>query len=40
MTACGYFTTALGPGMDLAYEAHFHFDSGLHGATANYRICE
>lgn len=40
MTACGYFTTVLGPGSDTAHEAHFHFDSGLHGATPNYRICE
>ena len=40
MTACGYFTTVLGPGADPAHEAHFHFDSGLHGATPNYRICE
>jgi hypothetical protein len=40
MTACGYFTTVLGPGTDPAHEAHFHFDSGLHGATPNYRICQ
>ena len=40
MTACGYFTTVLGPGTDPAHEAHFHFNSGLHGATPNYRICE
>ena len=40
MTACGYFTTVLGPGSDTAHEAHFHFDSGLHRATPNYRICE
>jgi hypothetical protein len=40
MAACGYFTTVLGPGTDPAHEAHFHFDSGLHGATPNYRICE
>jgi hypothetical protein len=40
MTACGYFTTVLGPGTDPAHEAHFHFDSALHGATPNYRICE
>jgi hypothetical protein len=40
MTARGYFTTVLGPGTDPAHEAHFHFDSGLHGATPNYRICE
>ncbi len=40
MTACGYFTTVLGPGADAAHEAHFHFDFGIHGATPNYRICE
>ncbi len=40
MTACGYFTTVLGPGSDPAHESHFHFDTGLHGATPNYRICE
>jgi hypothetical protein len=39
-TACSYFTTVLGPGSDPAHEAHFHFDTGLHGATPNYRICE
>jgi len=39
-TACGYFTTILGPGSDPAHEDHFHFDSGMHGATPNYRICE
>ena len=39
-TACGYFTTVLGPGSDPAHEDHFHFDTGLHGATPNYRICE
>ena len=40
MTACGYFTTVLGPGADPAHAEHFHFDTGLHGATPNYRICE
>jgi len=40
MTACGYFTTVLGPGADAAHAEHFHFDSGVHGATPNYRICE
>jgi hypothetical protein len=40
MTACGYFTTVLGPGADAAHEAHLHFDSAVHGATPNYRICE
>jgi len=39
-TACGYFTTVLGPGSDSAHAEHFHFDTGIHGATANYRICE
>ncbi len=39
-TACGYFTTVLGPGTDPAHAEHLHFDSGLHGATPNYRICE
>lgn len=40
MSACGYFTTVLGPGADPAHEAHLHFDSRVHGATPNYRICE
>ncbi len=40
MSACGYFTTVLGPGADPSHEAHLHFDSGVHGATPNYRICE
>jgi hypothetical protein len=39
-TACGYFTTVLGPGTDPAHEAHLHVDSLVHGATPNYRICE
>ena len=39
-TACGYFTTILGPGSNDAHKEHFHFDIGLHGASANYRICE
>jgi Extensin-like protein C-terminus len=39
-TACGYFTTVLGPGSDAAHAEHFHFDTGLHGVTPNYRICE
>ncbi|WP_158817896.1 extensin family protein [Methylocapsa sp. S129] len=40
MTACGYFTTVLGPGSDPAHEEHLHFDAAVHGATPNYRICE
>jgi hypothetical protein len=39
-TACAYFTTVLGPGADSAHAEHFHFDTGMHGATPNYRICE
>jgi hypothetical protein len=39
-TACGYFTTVLGPGSDAAHAEHLHFDSGMHGSTPNYRICE
>jgi hypothetical protein len=39
-TGCGYFTTILGPGSNDAHKEHFHFDMGLHGASANYRICE
>jgi hypothetical protein len=40
MTACGYFTTILGPGTDAAHAEHLHFDSSMHGSTPNYRICE
>jgi hypothetical protein len=39
-TACGYFTTILGPGSNASHADHLHFDLGLHGKTANYRICE
>jgi hypothetical protein len=39
-TACGYFTTVLGPGTDQAHENHLHFDTGVHGTIPNYRICE
>jgi hypothetical protein len=39
-SACGYFTTVLGPGSNAAHEKHFHFDLGVHGKTGNYRICE
>ena len=40
MTACGYFTTVLGPGADPQHETHLHLDMLKHGGTANYRICE
>ena len=39
-SACGYFTTVLGPGADAAHASHFHFDLGLHGKSGKYRICE
>jgi hypothetical protein len=39
-TACGYFTTVLGPGTDAAHAEHLHFDTMVHGGIANYRICE
>jgi hypothetical protein len=40
MTACGYFTTVLGPGADPQHETHLHLDMLMHGGTANHRICE
>lgn len=40
MTACGYFTTVLGPGANPQHETHLHLDMLMHGGTANYRICE
>ncbi|HEY7766435.1 MAG TPA: extensin family protein [Aestuariivirgaceae bacterium] len=39
-SACGYFTTVLGPGSNAAHESHFHFDLGRHGKSGDYRICE
>jgi hypothetical protein len=39
-SACGYFTTVLGPGSNAAHATHFHFDMGAHGKSGNYRICE
>jgi hypothetical protein len=39
-SACGYFTTVLGPGSNAAHATHFHFDLGMHGKSATYRICE
>ena len=40
LSACGYFTTVLGPGANPAHATHLHFDYGKHGKTYNYRICE
>ncbi len=39
-TACGYFTTVLGPGSNAAHATHFHVDIGKHGRSGHYRICE
>jgi hypothetical protein len=39
-SACGYFTTVLGPGSDAAHASHYHFDLGVHGKSGNYRICK
>lgn len=39
-SACGYFTTVLGPGANAAHAEHFHLDLGKHGKSDNYRICE
>jgi hypothetical protein len=39
-TACGYFTTVLGPGANEAHKLHFHFDLGRHGNSDRYRICQ
>jgi hypothetical protein len=39
-SACGYFTTVLGPGSNEAHKTHFHFDLGQHGKSSSYRICE
>jgi hypothetical protein len=39
-SACGYFTTVLGPGSNAAHESHYHFDLGKHGKNGDYRICE
>ena len=40
LSACGYFTTVLGPGANEAHKEHYHFDLGVHGKSDNYRICE
>jgi hypothetical protein len=40
ISACGYFTTVLGPGANEAHASHYHFDLGRHGKSGNYRICE
>ncbi len=40
-TACGWFTTVLGPGSsDKLHENHLHIDIQPHGSGEGYRICE
>lgn len=39
-SACGWFTTILGPGSDAYHATHIHVDILQHGSSANYRICE
>ena len=39
-SACGWFTTILGPGTDPYHKTHWHFDIMQHGSSINYRICE
>ena len=39
-SACGYFTTVLGPGADEAHVNHYHVDLGKHGSSDRYRICQ
>ena len=39
-SACTRYTTVLGPGSNDAHREHFHFDSGTHGKSGTYRICE
>ncbi len=41
-SACGYFTTVLGPGSNAAHATHFHFDLGRTSPERKnpYRICE
>ena len=39
-SACGYFTTVLGPGSNAAHARHLHFDMGKHGRSGTYKICE
>jgi hypothetical protein len=40
LTACGYFTTVLGPGANATHANHYHLDLGVHGKSSNYRVCE
>jgi hypothetical protein len=39
-SACGWFTTVLGPGSDTAHAEHMHVDILPHGSSDRYRICQ
>jgi hypothetical protein len=38
-SACGYFTTVLGPGADAFHDDHLHVDLGRHGRAGRGRLC-
>ena len=40
VAACGWFTTVLGPGSDVAHADHMHVDILQHGSSDRYRICQ
>lgn len=39
-SACKRFTTVLGPDADAHHNDHVHLDTGCHGKTCTYRICQ
>jgi hypothetical protein len=39
-SACGWFTTVLGPGSDPQHANHIHVDLQQHGRSGRYRICD
>ena len=40
ISACGWFTTVLGPGSDAFHADHLHVDIERRGSSDRYRICE
>ncbi len=39
-SACGWFTTVLGPGTDAAHADHLHFDIERRGRSGDHRLCQ
>lgn len=39
-SACGTFSTVLGPGANEAHREHFHFDLAVRGKSGTFKICE